>query len=374
MVPGDIGAEIARLLRAGAAAGEWSTAAAGLAVTGTWRPALPDVASGSPGYATSLPLSLARLSQGPAASVAEALAGGLAALPWISTARVTGDGYLTITVTADYLATLAPRIVAAGRAAADSDALAGRRLSAPVRPDLSAAMTWEQAWHGTCDAVTGLLARAAGAQLDFHDAERDLARSSSAQARSGEGAAPAAVSSPVGDAVAFYGADVVGYALARASGPGGSTIARQLGLPLDLNNPFVIVTYAHADAASTLRWAADLELPARKEPCRTAAAAPGGGLMRPELALLNAMSWLPERVAAAARRRRPAEVAAHLEYIGRAWLDCRETCPVLPFQGSAAPGPAERSHGAFRLCLADAVRVTLSTGLRLLGIGAPDRL
>jgi arginyl-tRNA synthetase len=374
MIPGDIGAEIARFLHAGTAAGEWPMAAAGLSVTGTWRPVPPDIESDPRGYATSLPLSLARLTRRPVASVAQALAGGLATLPWVSTARVTGHGYLTITVTADYLAALAPRIVAAGRAVANSDALAGRRVSAPPWPDLSAAATWEQAWHARRDAVSGLLAQAAGAQVDFPGAQQDLARSSSAQAGSGDAPAAVAASAPVGDAVAFHGADAVGYALARASGPHASTITRQLGLPLDLTNPFVIARYAHADAASTLRWAADLKLLARTEPCRATAAASSGDLTRPELALLGAMSWLPERVAAAARRRRPAELAVHLEDLAGAWLDYRESCPALPFQGSAAPRRAETSRAAARLCLADAARITLSAALTLLGIGAPDRL
>jgi len=374
MIPGDIGAEIARLLHAGTAAGEWPVAAAGLSVTGTWRPAPPDVESDPRGYATSLPLSLARITHRPAGSVAQALAGGLVALPWVSATRVTGDGYLMITVTADYLAALAPRIVAAGQTAANSDALAGRRVPAPAWPDLSEAATWEQAWHSRRQVVTGLLAHAAGAEFDFDDAQQDLARSSPTQADSGDRPASAAVPSPVGDALAYHGADIVGYALARASGPSARSITRQIRLPLDLSNPFMVVTYAHADAASTQRWAADLELPSRTEPCRAPAAASSGGLMPPELALLNAMSWLPERVAAAARRRRPAELAAHLELLGRAWLDCRESCPALPFQGSAAPSAAEPSRTAARICLAAAARVTLSDGLSLLGIGAPGRL
>jgi arginyl-tRNA synthetase len=372
MIPGDIGAEIARLLHAGIAACEWPVAAGGLSATGTWRPTPADIGSGPRSYATSLPLSLAKLTRRPATPVAEALAGGLAALPWVSAAQVTGHGYLTITVTAGHLAGLAPRVVAAGRAAADSDALAGRRLSAPAWPDLSASASWEQAWHERRDVVSVLLADAAGAQVDFQDAQQDLARASPTQARSGLPSASAAVSSVVGDAVAFHG--VVGYALARASAPSAGSITRQLRLPLDLDNPFVIVTYAHADAASTLRWAADLELPGRKEACRAAASASGGTLMRPELVLLNAMSWLPERVAAAARRRRPAELAAHLERLGRAWLDCRESCPALPFHGRAAPNPAEPSRSVIRLCLADAARVALWAGLGLLGIGAPERL
>jgi arginyl-tRNA synthetase len=113
-------------------------------------------------------------------------------------------------------------------------------------------------------------------------------------------------------------------------------------------------------------------MPGAGDPARRAAAR---GHPRPqELALLVAMSWLPERVAAAARRRRPAELAAYLEYVAGAWFDCRETCPALPFQGSGAPNPAAAEQLAARLCLADAARTVLSCGLGLLGVSAPARL
>ncbi len=125
MIPADIGAEIARLLRAGTAAREWPQSAADLSAAGTWRPAPAAISAGAGSYATSLPLALARLTGTSATSVAETLASGLVPLPWIAAARVTGDGYLTITVTADHLAALAPRIAAAGPAAATSEALAG---------------------------------------------------------------------------------------------------------------------------------------------------------------------------------------------------------------------------------------------------------
>lgn len=372
MIPGDIGAEIARLLQAGAAAGEWPAAAEELSASGTWRPVPAGIGTSALSYATSLPLSLAGVTGRPVASIAEPLAGGLAILPWVGSARVTGGGYLTITVTSGYMAALAARIVAAGRAAANSDALAGRQLTAPILSDPGAAAAWEQAWHARQDAVTGLLADAAGAEVNFVHSEQDLASSSPTQTGSYPAQSSATLPSPVGEAVTFHGADAVGYALARTSAPDPDSITRQLRLALDLDNPFVLVRYACADAASTLRWAADLGLPAHPEPCRAAAPAPD--LLQPEFALLNAMSWLPERVAAAARRHRPAELAAHLEHLARAWLNCRESCPALPFQGTAAPGPADAARGAARLCLADAARVALSCGLGLLGIGAPDRL
>ncbi len=269
MIPGDIGAEIARLLRAGAAAREWPAAAAGLSAAGTWRNAPAAISARAGSYATSLPLELARLTRTSATSVAETLASGLAVLPWVGAARPTGDGYLTITVTAQHLAALAPRIVAAGPAVASSDALAGRQLSAPATADLGAAATWPQAWQETSEALTGKLAHAAGAEVLFFHSQQGHGRPSSPQAgpmsTPDKGAGPG----PVSGAVAYNGADAVRYALARASGPRVAAIVRQLDLPLDLDNPFVAVRYAHADAASTLRWSADLDLSPGQPPDAT---------------------------------------------------------------------------------------------------------
>src|SRR5258708_20081384 len=169
MIPGDIGAAIAGLLAAGGAAGELPAEAAGLWAAGTWRPA-PAHAGGGPGtYSTSLPLALAALADRPARQVAALLASGLADLPWINTAGVTGGGYLTVTVTTRHLAGLAARIVAAGDAAAESDALAGTRLAAPVLPDPGAATSWAQAWRWHGDALGGPLGRPAGAGVLFLD-------------------------------------------------------------------------------------------------------------------------------------------------------------------------------------------------------------
>ena len=396
MIPGDIGAEIASLLSAAAAAGELPAQAAGLRAAGTWRPAPAD-ASGGPGtYSTSLPFALGALADRPARQVAALLACRLADLPSISIARVTGGGYLTVTVTTRHLAGLAARIVAAGEAAAESDALAGTRLSAPVLPDPGAATSWTQAWRRHRDAVGGRLARAAGAEIDFFDFEqiRSTASTRQAAAPSVLAAATEAVGSPaaiaahggqVQAAVTYNGSDAVRYALARTSAPSPDRIGRQLALPLDLANPYVAVRYAHADAASTLRWAASLGLAEGRRTGQEAATAEPDArqpaqepaeyeLLPPELALLEVMSWLPERVAAAARRRRPAEFAAYLEHLAGAWLDCNQACPALPFRGAAALRARSGTPVAARLGLADAARAGLACGLALLGVSAPDRM
>jgi arginyl-tRNA synthetase len=136
----------------------------------------------------------------------------------------------------------------------------------------------------------------------------------------------------------------------------------------DFSNPFFGVRYAHADAASVLRWAADLGV----DRGRPGAFQPGRLMHPAELRLLDLMSWLPERAVSAARRRRPDVFTRYLEGLGRAWLDCRESCPALPFGGRAAPRDA--AAAAARLWLAAAAQTALGTGLRLLGAAAPQRV
>ena len=90
---------------------------------------------------------------------------------------------------------------------------------------------------------------------------------------------------------------------------------------------------------------------------------------RDELTLLGVISWLPERVAGAARRRHPHELTRYLEELAGAYLDVRETCPALPSGGMAAP--RDTATASARLWLADAARTALGAGLMLLGVSAP---
>jgi arginyl-tRNA synthetase len=357
MIPGDLSAELTGLLISLAAAGALPPAATSLTANGTWRQARTPVGPGPGTYATSLPFELASLSARPPEVIASQLATGLARLPWISAAQAT-TGYLTITVTPDHLAGLPARIVAAGPASARSDALAGYELSAPHPPDLAAAPTWQQAWRAQHAALIGKLGEAAGAKVLFFHSESKAAGAPASKA--GVGDPPAAV--------AYFGFDAVRFALAATPKPRSLAIERQLGRPLDLANPFVMIRHARADAASTRRWADDLGLGTQQ---RSHPAAAGGSatLLPAELRLIDAMSWLPERIAAAHRRRRPADLVGSLEHLARAWLDCSEDCSALPFRGRRAGGsPADT---AARLELAEAASTTLAAGLGLLGVAAP---
>jgi hypothetical protein len=270
----------------------------------------------------------------------QALAARLATERWIATVEI--DGYLTVTVTHDALAGLAVRIARAGPACAASDALAGHTATAPAAADVTAAPDWPSARAALAAEVTARLAGTAGAPVTFYP-ERT--------------AFPPPVSpSPVPVAVAYAGLDAVRFALARMP-PGGvppraAVIARHV-----LGNSAYAVRYAHAAAAAVLRWAASLDM------------GPGGFRPRlltapPELALLDALSWLPERVAMAARRGRPDEFAGYLEELAARTIDTMSTTGFTTIS----------SISSERLWLADAARTGLAAGLELLGVDAPERI
>lgn len=354
MIPADLGAELSRAISAAIAAGELPPDAAGIDAAGTWRPP-PDRDDAS--YATSLPFELAQVSGTAPTDIATDLAERLRETRGISAAEPTGGGYLTIAVTPEALAGLAVRIARAGADCARSTGLRGTTVPMPPLPDLAAAPTWPQAWREQAAALTGRLADAAGATFDRH-LQRPARPGDPGPERRG----------PVLDAVAYAGADAVRYGLARALTSPSGPIEASTFVAANLADPYYAVSFACADSASTTRWAADLGL-SRGEPD-----GPLAGLLseRAERELLWRLSWLAERVAGAARRRRPAELPRYLEETARAWLDCRESCPALPFGGRAAPHSA--AGASARLWLAEATRTVLATGLDLVGVTPRDRL
>ena len=372
--------------------------------------------AGQPGrYAASVALSL-----GPdPRAIARVLAATLTAEPWIDTAEVTGPGYLTITVTRDALAAVAARITSAGPACATSEALAGRTVAAPQEGDPLTAPTWEKARAALAAQLTARLAAAAGATVAdpgaaerlrvpppaHSDSQPGGARNRSDDSPSGQDADPRRQETPATSgglggssyreaaegfggssprearggyggssspreacggyggssprkATAFAGRDAVLFTLARAI-PGRPlrveepVIARHVP-----GNPAYAVRYAHARAASGERWG---EIAALR--CLPADPA--------ELALLDALSWLPERVATAARRDRPDEFARYLEDLASVTIDVLTT-PRDP--GCAADPGRAPAPGSDRLSLASAARTGLAAGLGLLGVSSPDRL
>jgi arginyl-tRNA synthetase len=286
-------------------------------------------------YTSSLPF---RLGQ----KKATALAASLTAEPWIATADITGPGYLTVTVTHDALAGLAVRIARAGPACAASDALRGHTVPGPPGTDPAAAPDWPSARATLATQLTARLAATAGATVIFY-AERAVVP-------------PPAPPSPLPVAVAYAGLDAVRFALARMP-PGGPPPDAEVIARYVLGNPAYAVRYAHAAAAAVLRWAAVLgTIPAGFQPRLLMAP--------PELALLDALSWLPERVAMAARRGRPDEFAGYLEELAARTIDTMSTTGFTTIS----------SISSERLWLADAARTGLAAGLGLLGVDAPERI
>ncbi len=381
MIPADIGAQLTTILRLAIAAGEFPPAAA-LPPAGSWRPVPAAPGKAAAGcYGTVLPFALAEVTGRPPAELAALLAGRLRGAPGIAAAATTGAGHLTVTVTGEALAALAPRIVAAGPYGAAPDGRARPRTAAAPQPDLRAARSWREAWRWQADAVTVRLA-AAGQLLNAPGKNTSGAQSSVRPAAAGQ---PDAVrgppghqapttggaglgGAPVAAAIEYAGLDAVRYALTRTPARRAGQAGGRICVSRDRQNPFYRVLRAHADAAGTLRWAADLRLyPDAPD------AMPALALSHPrERELLTELSWLPERVAGAARRRHPHEVAGYLEQLAEIWTRCREDCPALPFGGHAAP--ADRVGVAARLCLADATRSVLAAGLALIGVAAPQRL
>ena len=323
-------------------------------------------------YASSLPFRLARPGQDPR-DVAAALAGRLVGEPWIAAAEATGPGFLTVTVSHDTLASLAVRIARAGPACAHSDALRGHLVPAAPPGPLVPAPDWPEVRAAFAVQLTARLAAAAGATV-FPDAERALVPAPAplqAPQPQGRSAAHSTVEptalpgdGPVAEAARYAGADAVRFTLARM--PPGGPVGRPVGGTAPeaaviarhvLANPAYAVRYAHAAAAAVLRWAAALGTrPAGFTP--RLLAEPG------ELALLDALSWLPERVAMAARRGRPDEFAGYLEELAARTIETMSTTSFTTIS----------SISSERLWLADAARTGLAAGLGLLGIGAPGRL
>ena len=214
-------------------------------------------------------------------------------------------------------------------------------MTAPRDARLAGARDWPDARERLLAELAGRLSGAAGAEVTWTASGREEPPGGEGGPRreeTGDGAG-----GPVAEALAYAGEDAVRFALSRlASGvpwPPGPELDPRGMAAQHLGNPAYAVRYAHAHAASALRQAADLGLPGpdaeRFQPCLLAHPS--------EQALLDAMSWLPERVAGAARRRQPHVVAAFLEELAGRYFDWQEACPVMR-PGSVPPDPPDPGH------------------------------
>ena len=288
--------------------------------------------------------------------MAAALAQPMRTVPWIRGVRPAAPGYLTITVTPGALAAVAGRIASAGPSCAQSNILRGTAVTIMPWPDLAAASSWPRAWREQADAMTGHLSRTAGADA------------ASGGERGPRSDSVPATHSPVRAAVAWFGDSAVRYTVARALPGSACRLAWQLRAGQRMPTALTDVQAAYADAASTERWAADLGIEHAEYTDHVAWALTGPA----ELRLLSLLSWLPEKVASAARRSRPDELPSYLEHVAAAWMTCKQESPALPFGGlAAADGPVVA--GA-RLLLAEAARTVLAAGVALTGIDLAGQL
>jgi arginyl-tRNA synthetase len=166
------------------------------------------------------------------------------------------------------------------------------------------------------------------------------------------------------DLVDALGVDAARYALIRSS------VDSTLDIDLDLwskrsnDNPVYYVQYAHARLASLLRNAGELGI----EPSLDNA---DFGLLvhDREGDLIRTLGEFPAIVRSAADLREPHRVARYLEELSSAYHKFYDSCRVLP-QGDEEATPL--THARLLLCAAS--RQVLANGLRLLGVGAPERM
>jgi arginyl-tRNA synthetase len=166
------------------------------------------------------------------------------------------------------------------------------------------------------------------------------------------------------DLVDTVGVDAARYSLVRASPDSAldldvDAIAKQTN-----DNPVFYVQYAHARISSLLRNAAALGIALDVDGAEVAL------LTHPrEGDLLRALGDLPRVVEVAATLRAPHRVARYLEELAGTYHRFYDSCRVLP----AGEQESTPLTGA-RLMLAEATRVVVANGLRLLGVSAPERM
>ena len=259
--------------------------------------------------------------------------------------EVTGPGYLTVTVTPETLAAVADAVTAAGPACVTSDALAGETVPAAPPADPLAAPTWEKARTALAARLTARLAAAAGAtvadfvartesayspappvfggsarpgskQHSFGRLNRGTGRQAAA-ARDGSGGGRRLRGPRRGHV--YPGQGRPGQAIADRPGNNSEARARQSRLCCQIcarprRVRGALGSYFPGGRPPYPSAAGDTGVPrGRRRPCRP----PATG----ELALLDALSWLPERVASAARRGRPDEFARYLEDLASVTVD-----------------------------------------------------
>ncbi|GAB3159134.1 arginine--tRNA ligase [Myceligenerans halotolerans] len=131
-------------------------------------------------------------------------------------------------------------------------------------------------------------------------------------------------------------------------------------------NTGVYLQYAHARIRSILRKAEQTQPDAAPGPAAAGAVDVTAPLEPAERALALALDEFDQVVRDVAETLEPHRLCGYLYAVATAYTKFYDTCPVL-----TAPDPVTRTN---RLALCDLTGHTLDTGLRLLGITAPERM
>ena len=164
--------------------------------------------------------------------------------------------------------------------------------------------------------------------------------------------------------VAKVGVDAARYTLIRYPVDTPMTLDVDLLKRRTNDNPVYYVQYAHARIAALLRNATELGIKV------------GIDNYNPELLthdrereLLGGLAQFPEVVSSAAELRQPHRVARYIEELATLYHGFYSDCRVLPM-GEEKPGAIHST----RATLCEATRQTISNGLTLLGVSAPERM
>ncbi|MFZ1652382.1 MAG: arginine--tRNA ligase [Candidatus Nanopelagicales bacterium] len=168
------------------------------------------------------------------------------------------------------------------------------------------------------------------------------------------------------DLVDEVGVDAARYTLIRY--PADSPLVMDLGLLVKRtnDNPVYYVQYAHARISSVLRNAAEMGIDWRNGSIPFDPAVLSN---ERESALIGAVAEFPRVVASAAELREPHRIARYLEDLANSYHRFYDVCRVLP----RGDEPVDSTHVG-RLWLCAAARQTLSNGLEMLGVTAPERM
>jgi arginyl-tRNA synthetase len=172
------------------------------------------------------------------------------------------------------------------------------------------------------------------------------------------------------DLVDEVGADVTRYFFLMRRSEAQLTFDLDLALDQSEKNPVYKLQYAHARMCSIFRRARERDpglLDGAGEADLTRLGEPA------EQEIVKLLLRFPEVVSCAAERHAPHSICEYLEEVAgvvNSWYHTGNLDPSLRVVGPEVPPEVSRA----RLVMADAIRLVLANGLRVLGVTAPERM